>query len=209
NSNQEKRKLVTVIAPGETLLNADISRYRDLVTHPGSSRVLFSRRKIRCITFCKSAIQSANSIPELEHNHEFGTRHDSYSFTLFQFDSIIPEENLYEKIMKLNTLESYNFHVPFSVEFTFPALPERGPEITGLSEHYAVGENVTANCTAWPSIPKADLRWTINGETVKRVVLDCSSDSSSTSSSSTSSSSGGGGGGNVGRISHDRMSKRS
>ncbi|KYM82054.1 hypothetical protein ALC53_07461 [Atta colombica] len=45
--------------------------------------------------------------------------------------------------------------------------PERGPEITGLSLHYAVGENVTANCTAWPSVPKANLRWTINGEPVK------------------------------------------
>ncbi|TGZ31817.1 hypothetical protein DBV15_06910, partial [Temnothorax longispinosus] len=46
-------------------------------------------------------------------------------------------------------------------------LPERGPEITGLSSHYAVGENVTANCSAWPSVPKANLRWTINGEPVK------------------------------------------
>lgn len=44
--------------------------------------------------------------------------------------------------------------------------PERGPEITGLSSHYAVGENVTANCSAWPSVPKANLRWTINGEPV-------------------------------------------
>ncbi|KAH0951269.1 hypothetical protein HN011_012347, partial [Eciton burchellii] len=45
--------------------------------------------------------------------------------------------------------------------------PERGPEITGLSSHYAVNENVTANCTSWPSVPKANLRWTINGESVK------------------------------------------
>ncbi|KYN34785.1 hypothetical protein ALC56_10753 [Trachymyrmex septentrionalis] len=52
-------------------------------------------------------------------------------------------------------------------KFTFAAPPERGPEITGLSLHYAVGENVTANCTAWPSVPKANLRWTINGEPVK------------------------------------------
>ncbi|KAL0121583.1 hypothetical protein PUN28_006836 [Cardiocondyla obscurior] len=44
--------------------------------------------------------------------------------------------------------------------------PERGPEITGLSSHYAVGENVTANCSAWPSVPKANLRWTINDEPV-------------------------------------------
>nr|KAF7402183.1 hypothetical protein H0235_015519 [Vespula pensylvanica] len=57
------------------------------------------------------------------------------------------------------------------VTVTGTALPERGPEITGLSEHYAVGENVTANCTAWPSIPKADLRWTINGETVAPVLV--------------------------------------
>ncbi|KYN10535.1 hypothetical protein ALC57_17140 [Trachymyrmex cornetzi] len=49
----------------------------------------------------------------------------------------------------------------------FAAPPERGPEITGLSLHYAPGENVTANCTAWPSVPKANLRWTINGEPVK------------------------------------------
>ncbi|XP_043488992.1 uncharacterized protein LOC122515661 [Polistes fuscatus] len=53
-----------------------------------------------------------------------------------------------------------------TANLTVVSLPERGPEITGLSSHYAVGENVTANCTAWPSIPKADLRWTINGEAV-------------------------------------------
>jgi len=52
-------------------------------------------------------------------------------------------------------------------KFTFAAPPEKGPEIIGLSSHYAVGENVTANCTAWPSVPKANLRWTINGELVK------------------------------------------
>ncbi|XP_011304911.1 uncharacterized protein [Fopius arisanus] len=46
---------------------------------------------------------------------------------------------------------------------TVISLPKRGPEITGLSSHYAVGENVTANCSAWPSIPRADLHWTING----------------------------------------------
>ncbi|XP_063992475.1 uncharacterized protein LOC135170507 isoform X2 [Diachasmimorpha longicaudata] len=46
---------------------------------------------------------------------------------------------------------------------TVISLPKLGPEITGLSSHYAVGENVTANCTAWPSIPRADLHWTING----------------------------------------------
>ncbi|KAG7198281.1 hypothetical protein KM043_005684 [Ampulex compressa] len=53
-----------------------------------------------------------------------------------------------------------------TANLTVIALPERGPEITGLSSHYAVGENVTANCTAWPSVPKANLRWTINGEPV-------------------------------------------
>ncbi|XP_020285412.1 uncharacterized protein LOC109855503 [Pseudomyrmex gracilis] len=37
-----------------------------------------------------------------------------------------------------------------------------------MSTHYAVGENVTANCTAWPSVPKANLRWTINDEPVRR-----------------------------------------
>ncbi|KAF7989722.1 hypothetical protein HCN44_008396 [Aphidius gifuensis] len=50
--------------------------------------------------------------------------------------------------------------------FTVISLPERGPEIKGLSSHYAVGENVTANCTAWPSIPKANLHWSINGKPV-------------------------------------------
>ncbi|XP_014468643.1 PREDICTED: uncharacterized protein LOC106741318 [Dinoponera quadriceps] len=55
-----------------------------------------------------------------------------------------------------------------TANLTVISLPERGPEITGLSSHYAVGENVTANCTAWPSVPKANLRWTINGEPVPR-----------------------------------------
>ncbi|EZA49961.1 hypothetical protein X777_11449, partial [Ooceraea biroi] len=54
-----------------------------------------------------------------------------------------------------------------TANLTVISLPERGPEITGLSSHYAVGENVTANCTSWPSVPKANLRWTINGEPVK------------------------------------------
>ncbi|XP_032688869.1 uncharacterized protein LOC116852523 [Odontomachus brunneus] len=53
-----------------------------------------------------------------------------------------------------------------TANLTVILLPERGPEITGLSSHYAVGENVTANCTAWPSVPKANLRWTINDEPV-------------------------------------------
>ncbi|XP_071643310.1 uncharacterized protein [Temnothorax longispinosus] len=53
-----------------------------------------------------------------------------------------------------------------TANLTVISLPERGPEITGLSSHYAVGENVTANCSAWPSVPKANLRWTINGEPV-------------------------------------------
>ncbi|XP_036146848.1 uncharacterized protein LOC105833168 [Monomorium pharaonis] len=53
-----------------------------------------------------------------------------------------------------------------TANLTVISLPERGPEITGLSMQYAVGENVTANCSAWPSVPKANLRWTINGEPV-------------------------------------------
>ncbi|XP_072757221.1 uncharacterized protein [Anoplolepis gracilipes] len=46
--------------------------------------------------------------------------------------------------------------------------PESGPEITGLSLHYAVGENVTATCIAWPSVPKANLQWNINDEPIPR-----------------------------------------
>ncbi|KAL7290071.1 hypothetical protein TKK_0015799 [Trichogramma kaykai] len=45
-------------------------------------------------------------------------------------------------------------------------LPKQGPQITGLTQQYALGENVTANCTAWPSVPKAQLKWTINNKTV-------------------------------------------
>lgn len=55
-----------------------------------------------------------------------------------------------------------------TANLTVILLPERGPEITGLSLHYAVGENVTANCTAWPSVPKANLHWTINDDLVPR-----------------------------------------
>lgn len=56
---------------------------------------------------------------------------------------------------------------PHTENLRSAVLPERGPEITGLSSHYAVGENVTANCTSWPSVPKANLHWTINGNVVK------------------------------------------
>ncbi|CAB0040077.1 unnamed protein product, partial [Trichogramma brassicae] len=48
---------------------------------------------------------------------------------------------------------------------SFHALPKQGPQITGLTQQYALGENVTANCTAWPSVPKAQLKWTINNKT--------------------------------------------
>lgn len=51
--------------------------------------------------------------------------------------------------------------------FRLSVFPEKGPEIIGLSSHYAVGENVTAKCTSSPSVPKANLRWTINGDPVK------------------------------------------
>ncbi|XP_025269151.1 uncharacterized protein LOC105250461 [Camponotus floridanus] len=44
--------------------------------------------------------------------------------------------------------------------------PDNGPEITGLSLHYAIGENVTAKCISWPSMPKANLHWTINDDPV-------------------------------------------
>ncbi|XP_024943208.1 hemicentin-1 isoform X2 [Cephus cinctus] len=51
-----------------------------------------------------------------------------------------------------------------TANLTVIAVPERGPEITGLASHYAVGENVTANCTAWPSVPKAKIYWTVNDD---------------------------------------------
>lgn len=53
-----------------------------------------------------------------------------------------------------------------TANLTVISLPQRGPGIMGLSSYYALGENVTANCTSWPSVPKANLRWTINGEPV-------------------------------------------
>ncbi|XP_046620159.1 uncharacterized protein LOC124305127 isoform X2 [Neodiprion virginianus] len=49
---------------------------------------------------------------------------------------------------------------------TVVSLPERKPDITGLYSHYAVGANVTANCTSWPSKPPASISWTVNGEPV-------------------------------------------
>ncbi|CAL1688866.1 unnamed protein product [Lasius platythorax] len=55
-----------------------------------------------------------------------------------------------------------------TANLTVILLPDRGPEITGLSPYYAVNENVTANCTAWPSVPKANLHWTINDDPVPR-----------------------------------------
>ncbi|XP_020706836.1 uncharacterized protein LOC105683952 [Athalia rosae] len=63
--------------------------------------------------------------------------------------------------------EAPSFATTFlSANLTVVALPERPPEITGLSSQYAVGENVTANCTTWPSHPRASMSWTINGEPV-------------------------------------------
>lgn len=49
-----------------------------------------------------------------------------------------------------------------TANLTVILLPVGGPEIRGLSPDYAIGENVTATCMAWPSVPKANLHWTIN-----------------------------------------------
>ncbi|XP_029666803.1 uncharacterized protein LOC115237713 isoform X2 [Formica exsecta] len=53
-----------------------------------------------------------------------------------------------------------------TANLTVIVLPEGKPEITGLSQNYAVGENVTATCITWPSVPKANLHWTINDDPV-------------------------------------------
>ncbi|XP_043282202.1 uncharacterized protein [Venturia canescens] len=88
----------------------------------------------------------------------------------------ISEKSIRLAGLTLNSTGQYKCEVStegpsFATEYktgnlTVIALPERGPEITGLSSHYAVGENVTANCSAWPSVPKANLHWTINGKPV-------------------------------------------
>ncbi|XP_008545385.1 uncharacterized protein LOC103569706 [Microplitis demolitor] len=46
------------------------------------------------------------------------------------------------------------------------SLPIHGPEIIGLPLYYEVGKNITANCSAWPSVPRAKLYWTINDKPV-------------------------------------------
>ncbi|XP_076548546.1 uncharacterized protein LOC143306091 [Osmia lignaria lignaria] len=87
-----------------------------------------------------------------------------------------------EKSIRLNDLEarsSGQYKCEVSTEapsfatiyqtanLTVIALPERGPEITGLSSYYTIGDNVTANCTVWPSIPKAVvIRWLVNGKPI-------------------------------------------
>nr|XP_012136375.1 PREDICTED: uncharacterized protein LOC105661969 isoform X1 [Megachile rotundata] len=49
-----------------------------------------------------------------------------------------------------------------TANLTVIAMPERGPEITGLSPRYTIGDDLTANCTVWPSVPTAAIRWLIN-----------------------------------------------
>ncbi|XP_058796522.1 uncharacterized protein LOC131667239 isoform X2 [Phymastichus coffea] len=59
------------------------------------------------------------------------------------------------------------YHTNYSTgHLTVISLPSQGPEIRGLGTQYALGENVTANCTAWPSVPQAKLHWTVNNKEV-------------------------------------------
>lgn len=63
--------------------------------------------------------------------------------------------------------EAPNFATTYrKANLTVIVPPERNPEINGLVGEYTTGENITANCTAFASIPKAKMHWTINGERV-------------------------------------------
>ncbi|XP_033214732.1 uncharacterized protein LOC117171484 [Belonocnema kinseyi] len=63
--------------------------------------------------------------------------------------------------------EAPNFATTYrKANLTVIAPPGGNPVIVGLIGEYTIGENITANCTAYPSIPKAKMHWTINGETV-------------------------------------------
>ncbi|KAI5633228.1 hypothetical protein NE865_14038 [Phthorimaea operculella] len=50
-------------------------------------------------------------------------------------------------------------------------LPKRLPHITGLKNHYEIGDRVVANCTSSGSRPSATLRWLVNNERVHGVFL--------------------------------------
>ncbi|KAM3964299.1 uncharacterized protein ACR2FA_001791 [Aphomia sociella] len=41
-------------------------------------------------------------------------------------------------------------------------LPKGGPKITGLQEQYAIGDELSLNCTSPPSRPEAELKWLLN-----------------------------------------------
>lgn len=48
--------------------------------------------------------------------------------------------------------------------FSFAALPDHGPSITGSRLRYQIGDRVQANCTSGRSRPATRLAWYINGE---------------------------------------------
>lgn len=53
-----------------------------------------------------------------------------------------------------------------SARLNVAILPKKGPHISGLEEAYAPGQTITANCTVGAAVPRATLRWFLNGAEV-------------------------------------------
>lgn len=50
--------------------------------------------------------------------------------------------------------------------FVYIDLPDGQPRISGVKDHYKIGEQITATCTSWHSFPGVNISWFINGEPV-------------------------------------------
>lgn len=59
----------------------------------------------------------------------------------------------------------------FWLVFLFLALSNHDPEITGLSQSYAYGDYIDANCTSDQSNPPSELSWYIDERKVSTVII--------------------------------------
>ncbi|XP_034234644.1 cell adhesion molecule 3-like [Thrips palmi] len=50
-----------------------------------------------------------------------------------------------------------------SARLNVVAMPPKGPHISGLDSAYVPGQTIVANCSIGPAVPRATLRWYLNG----------------------------------------------
>lgn len=87
--------------------------------------------------------------------------YDYFVITHF-FSSFIRNKYLFEFYRLEITNNSFFLSFLFVEYFFFAAMPKHDPVTTGLSQSYALGDEIEANCTSDQSNPPSDLTWYID-----------------------------------------------